>query len=217
MFSVTWETVVNDDLDALSRIPQMHGNAARRSVNKKVYSILTANAAMSDGVALFHSTHANHSGAAAAVSETTLNAMYVAMMKQTGLNGNTIIGVEPKYVIGPPSTSAAIIQLLTSMAPPTVGGSAAGNSGIQNMYGPGGSRVLTPVIEPVLEAASTTTWYGAADYNQIDTVEVTFLAGEESPVIETEWDFAKDGWKHKVRQTFMAKAIDWRGLWTNQA
>ena len=216
IFSVTWETVVNDDLDALSRIPMMHGNAARRTVNKKVYQVLTDNAAMSDGVTLFHSTHANHSGAAAAVSAVTLNAMFVSMMKQTGLSGN-IIGVMPKFVIGPPSCSAAIITLLTSMSDPAAGGSAVGNSGINNMYGPNGSRVLTPVIEPQLEAASTTTWYAAADPNQVDTVEVTFLQGEESPVIETEWDFEKDGWKHKIRQTFGTKAIDWRGLYTNQA
>lgn len=216
VFSTTWETIVNDDLDAISRIPAMHGNAARRVQNKKVYQVLTDNAAMSDGVALFHSTHANHSGGAAAVSNTTLNAMYVSMMKQTGLGGN-IIGVMPKYIIGPPSTSAAIIVLLTSMSDPAVGGSAAGNSNVQGLYGKGGSRTLIPVIEPQLEAASTTTWYAAADYNQTDTVELTFLQGEESPVIESEWDFDRDGWKSKIRQTFGVKAIDYRGLYTNQA
>lgn len=217
VFSTTWETIVNDDLDAISRVPQMHGNAARRVQNKKVYQVLTDNAAMGDGVALFHSTHGNHSGGAAAPSATTLNAMFVGMMKQTGLNSSVIIGAVPKFIIGPPSVSAAMIVLATSMSDPAQGGSTAGNSNVQNMYGPGGSRPIQPVIEPQLEAASTTTWYGACDYNQIDTVELTFLQGEESPVIESEWDFDKDGWKSKIRQTFGVKAIDWRGLWTNQA
>jgi hypothetical protein len=49
----------------------------------------------------------------------------------------------------------------------------------------------------------------------VDTVEYTFLEGEESPVIETEWNFDNDTLKHKIRQTFAAKAIDWRGLYEN--
>jgi len=52
-FSVSWETVVNDDLDAISRIPAMHGNAARRTQEKVVYDALLANPTMADGVALF--------------------------------------------------------------------------------------------------------------------------------------------------------------------
>lgn len=216
IFSTTWETIVNDDLDAISRVPLMHGNAARRVQNKKVYQILTDNAAMSDGTALFHADHGNHSGAAAAPAVATFNTMFKSMMIQTGLGG-AIISVTPRYVIVPPSYAGTLLTVLQSMGDPAVGGSAAGNANVQNLYGPGGSRTLIPVVEPQLEANSSTIWYGAADYNQIDTVELTFLQGEETPVIETEWDFAKDGFRSKVRQTFGVKAVDWRGLYTNQA
>ncbi len=58
-FSVSWETVVNDDLDAISRIPAMHGNAARRTQEKVVYDALLANPVMADGVALFSASHAS--------------------------------------------------------------------------------------------------------------------------------------------------------------
>jgi hypothetical protein len=57
----------------------------------------------------------------------------------------------------------------------------------------------------------------AADTSQIDTVELSFLQGEEQPQLEQDWDFEKDCYKFKVRQTFGVKAIDWRGLFRNSA
>jgi hypothetical protein len=54
----------------------------------------------------------------------------------------------------------------------------------------------------------------AADQSQgVDTVEYTFLQGEESPVLEDEWDFDTDVYKYKVRQTFGVAPIDFRGLY----
>lgn len=212
LFTVSWETVVNDDLDAISRIPAMQGVAARRVQNKKVYEVLTANAAMSDGTALFHSTHNNLAGSAGAPTVTSLNAAFVQMMKQTGLDSSTILNLQPSFLIVPVALSAVAMQLLGSIADPSAGGSAAGNSNTLNIYGPNGQRPLQLVVEPQLDAASTTAWYLAASTNQIDTVELTFLEGEESPVLENEWDFDKDCYKYKVRQTFGTKAIDWRGL-----
>ena len=214
LFTITWETVVNDDLDAISRVPQMHGNAARRTQNKHVYAVLTDNANMADGTALFDAGHSNLAGSGAAPSVTTLNAMFTAMRTQTGLEGE-IIGVLPRYLIVPASLEATALELFTSTGRPDVGGDTTGNSGVQNIYGPGGRRSLEIVAEPQLDGNSTTAWYGAADNAGIDTVELTFLQGEESPVLENEWDFDKDVYKYKVRQTFGTKAIDWRGLYKN--
>lgn len=214
MFSITWETVVNDDLDAISRVPQMHGNAARRTQNKKVYEVLTANAAMADRTALFASGHSNLAGSGAAPSVSTLNAMFTAMRTQTGLEGE-IIGVMPRFLIVPAALEATALELFTSTGRPDVGGDTTGNSGVQNIYGPGGRRSIEVVSEPQLDGNSSTAWYVAADNASIDTVELTFLAGEESPVLESEWDFDKDCYKYKVRQTFGTKAIDWRGLYKN--
>ena len=214
LFSISWETVVNDDLDAISRTPAMMGNAARRLQNRKMYEVLTSNPAMGDGENLFSASHAsgsNVSGSAAAPSVTTLNTMFSKMMLQKGLNTDVIIGVIPRYVIVPVAYSATLLELFAS----TSYNAANNNEGVRNIYGPSGERPLTPIIEPMLDANSTTNWYGAADPSQIDTVELTFLSGEESPVVENEWDFETDTYKNKIRQTFGVKAIDWRGLYRN--
>ena len=216
IFTVSWETVVNDDLDAISRIPAMHGNAARRKVNKVVYNVLTSNPTMGDGYSLFSASHAsgtNYANASAAPSVSTLNTAFRDMMKQKGLTSDAIINVTPRYLIVPVSVSAGALQLVGSLADPGAGGSAAGNSNSLNIYGPNGSRPLQVIVEPVLEAYSTTGWFLAADYASVDTVEVSFLQGEESPVLENEWDFNTDCYKYKVRQTFGVAAIDWRGLY----
>jgi hypothetical protein len=208
-FSVTWETVVNDDLDAISRIPAMHGNAARRTQNKKVYEVLTSNPTMGDGVALFgaHASGTNTQGAGAP-SVNTLNSAFILMMLQKGLNSSAILNIVPRYVIVPVALSATVLELFSSMSY----NAANNNSNVKNIYGPGGERPLTPIIEPQLDAASSAAWYLTADPGQIDTVELSFLSGEESPVLENEWDFDKDCYKYKIRQTFGVKAIDWRGV-----
>lgn len=216
IFTVSWETVVNDDLDAISRIPAMHGNAARRKINKVVYNVLTSNPTMGDGNGLFSASHAsgsNFANASAAPSVTTLNASFVAMMKQTGLTAGTIINVMPRYLIVPVGQSAPALQLISSIADPLAGGTATGNANTMNIYGPSGMRPLNVIIEPMLDAWSGTAWFLAADYANVDTVELSFLQGEESPVIENEWEFDTDVYKYKVRQTFGVAAVDWRGLY----
>ena len=220
MFTVTWETVVNDDLDAISRIPAMQGAACRRLQNQAVYGVLTANAAMADTGLLFNATaqttaggHSNYATGAGAPSVTTLNTAYISMMTKKGLRSDVILNIQPAFLIVPAAISATALQLLGSIADPSVGGSAAGNSNTKNIYGPNGDRPLKVIVEPLLDANSSTAWYLAANNSQVDTVEITFLEGEQSPVLENEWDFDKDVYKYKVRQTFGVAAIDFRGLY----
>ena len=213
IFSITLEAVVNDDLNAISRIPQMQGNAMRRKINRTCYAILTANDALSDNVALFHaSSHgANLDSNALAVS--ALDTGYNVMMTQAGLNSTTILNIMPRYLIVPAALSATALQIINSTADPTAGGTSAGNSNTANIYGPGGPRRLVPVVDGQLDGNSTTGWYLAADSSQVDTVELTFLQGEEAPALSREEGFVNDTIKYKIRQTFAAKAIDYRGLY----
>jgi hypothetical protein len=215
-FTVSWETVINDDLDALSRIPAMHGNAARRLQNKKVYEVLTSNPTMSDGQALFSASHgsgSNVSGGAGAPAVATLNTGYQQMMLQKGINSDAILGLTPSFLIVPPGYSATALEIVNSQSY----NAANNNEGVINIYGVNGVRPLQVVVEPILHAASTTNWYLAANTNQVDTVELAFLSGEESPVLTSEQDFDTDCYKYNVRQTFGVAAIDWRGLFRNSA
>lgn len=221
MFSITLEAIVNDDLHAISRIPQMQGAAMRRKINKVVYQILTANPTLSDGVTLFHSTSHGANLDANALSKTALDTGFTVMRTQTGLSGTgTVLGIAPRFLIVPSALAATAYTLTASLADPS---NAAGstedatrpnfNSGVSNIYGPRGTRPLVTVEEPQLDDDSTTGWYLAANASQVDTVEITFLQGEESPVLERQDEFETDGVKYKIRQSFAAKAIDYKGLY----
>jgi hypothetical protein len=222
IFSVTWETVVNDDLDALSRIPASQGAACRRKQNAAVYGVLTANAAMADTGLLFNATaqttaggHDNYVSSGAVPGVATLNVGYLSMMTKKGINSDVVLSIMPEFLIVPAALAATALEVLGSLARPEVGGSAAGNSNTHNIYGPNGQRQVRLIIEPTLDAASTKAWYLAASNTQVDTVELAFLAGEESPVLESEWGFDNDVYRYKVRQTFGVAPIDFRGLFKN--
>lgn len=214
LFSISLEAVVNDDLNAISRIPAMQGAAMRRKINKVVYAILTANAALSDGVALFHATsHGANLDATTLDGIEDLSVGYAVMALQTGLSSGTVLGIRPRFLIVGETLAPMAYKLTASMADP----SSSGNSGIANMYGPAGPRRLEVVTEGQLDSTSTTAWWLAADPSQVDTVEYTFLQGEESPVLSREEGFTIDAIRYKIRQAFAAKAIDYRGLYQGNA
>lgn len=221
MFTISLEAIVNDDLHAISRIPQMQGTAMRRKINKTCYGILTENAALSDGITLFHSTSHGANLDANALSKTALDTGFTVMRTQTGLSGDgTVLGIKPRYLLVPSALAATAYTLTASMSDPSQASASnedasrpGFNSGVRNPYGPGGQRPLITVEEPQLDDTSATGWYLAADASQIDTVEITFLKGEESPVLTRQDEFASDAVKYKIRQSFAAKGIDFRGLY----
>jgi hypothetical protein len=215
-FTVTWETVINDDLDALSRIPAMHGSAARRTQEKAIYDVFLSNPTMPDGVALFSASHAsgtNLSGGAAAPSKTTLDKAFEVMGKQKGLNSDVFLGLTPSILLVPLAYAGTALELVNS----TASVESEKNSGVSNLYGRGGARQLRVVASPYLDANSSTNWYAIADNSLIDTVEISFLSGEESPVLESDYNIRNDSYIYTVRQSFAAAAIEHRGVFANRA
>ena len=215
-FSVSWETVINDDLDALSRIPAMHGNAARRTQEKVVYDALLANPTMPDGYVLFSASHTSGSNitasSVAAPSVTTLNEAFKLMALQKGVSSDVYLNLSPKTLLVPVAYSASALELVNSQSY----AQSNGNSGVVNIYGVNGSRPLQVVASPLLDANSATNWYAIADNAQVDTVEITFLSGEESPVLESVWNKDNDSYHYYVRQSMAACVVDHRGIFGNR-
>lgn len=207
--AISWETVVNDDLDAITRIPQAFGASAAELESDIVYAILTGNPLMADGVALFHADHGNLGTAADladALDATAANpiaAMRKAMLLQKGLN-EQYITVRPKFLIVPPSLEEVALKITSANFVATKGLD-------QNVFGPS----MTAITEPRLEDASATAWFGAAEPTTIDTIEYAYLEGHEGVFTETKHGFEVDGVQVKCRHVFGAKAIDHRGLFKN--
>jgi phage major head subunit gpT-like protein len=203
---ITRQVVINDDLDAFTRVPSLFGTAAATLESDVVWSIFTANLAMADGKTLFHVGHSNLAGAGTALDVANLAKARTAMSRQTGLDGKTVLNIRPTFLVVPTSLELAAEQLLAQNIVPTRVGDVV----------PATIRSLTVVSEPRLDPASgAVPWYLVASPTAIDTIEYAFLEGQDGVFIETRMGFDVDGVEIKARLDFGAKAIDWRGLYKN--
>lgn len=204
--ALTRQAIINDDLRGFDRLVSAFGNSARRLENRLVYSRLTANAVMADGIALFHADHANlGTGGGSALAFDGLKAGRTAMRVQKGLQSE-LLNLAPAYLIVPAALEQTAYQLTSSNYVPATKAEV-------NEFRTGGRTALEPVVEPLLDGSSATAWYLAASNGQIDTVEYCYLDGAEGPQIESEVGFEVDGISYKARLDFAAKDIDYRGLY----
>lgn len=211
----SYRLLVNDDMDALSVAPSQLGAAARRTVNTVAWSVITSNPTMSDGKALFLETAAgnrnrsNLTTGSATPTNLTLQTMKNKMRQMRGENtpaeaeSKDILNLQAKYIVGPGALDTTILQLVMSVADPVTQLSSA-------VYNP--ANTLIPVIEPLLDAASATAWYLFASPQVIDTVEVSFLKGQETPVIRSFMNERTLSQSAIVLQTFGAAALNHRGM-----
>lgn len=198
------QLLINDDLSAFDKVVTAFGASAARTENSLAYAQLTGNPTMSDSIAMFHSSHSNLlTGSTSALSQDALNLGRKAMRKQKGL-ASEALNIAPKFLLVPTDLEQLAYQLTSSGYFPTV------QTAI-NEFAQGGRTALTPVVDPILDAASTTAWYLLGDGVMAETVEYAYVDGNEGPMIEQEVGFDTDGLKIKCRLDFAVKSVEWRG------
>ncbi len=205
IISISRQVLINDDLDAFTRIPQLFGVAAANLESDVVWSIFTGNPKMGDGTNLFHSNHKNLAGTGTALSVAAVGKGRASMSKQVGLDGKTVLNVRPAFLIVPAALEMTAEQMVAQNLMPTKATDVVPHS----------VRTLTVIPEARLDSASETAWYLAANPSQIDTIEYAYLEGQTGVYIETRVGFDVDGVEIKARLDFGAKAIDWRGMFKN--
>ena len=201
---VSRQAIINDDLSAFTRLPEMFGRAAADLESDTVWGIITANANMGDGTALFATGHGNLAGTGTQIAINTLGAARLAMRQQKGINGR-FINVQPKYLLVPTAQETLAQQFVQQT---TIVYTKSTD------YNPFANN-LQVIAEPRLDATSALSWYVAADPSQIDTIEYAYLEGNEGVYLESRVGFDVDGVELKARLDFAAKAIDWRGFYKN--
>lgn len=204
-FGFTRQALINDDLSVLTKVPAAYVRAAMRGRNKLVYKLLGSNAAIYDGKTLFHADHKNK-GTAGALSTQTLSELIKLMRKQKNIRGKETLNIKPEFLIVPAALEATAAQLLVSTADP-----AANNSGVANIY----RNSMNLIVDAELDDYSETQYYVAANPADIDTIEVTYLNGNEQPILESQVGFDFVGIKWRILDDFGVTALDYRGLATN--
>ena len=209
LFNISRQAIINDDLDAFSRIPRSMGRAANRKVGDLAYAVLTGNPTMNqDSTDLFHADHSNFidNGSGGAPSVTTLEAAFTAMATQTDPASNSL-NIMPAYLIVPHALrgTAEVLQ--------------------SGQYDPAGTAgTLTPntvqgrfqvVADARLDSNDAAAWFLAGNQNTYDTVEVAFLDGNDAPFLESKDGWSQDGVEYKVRIDAVSVPLDFRALYMN--
>nr|DAS49239.1 MAG TPA: major capsid protein [Bacteriophage sp.] len=198
LFSITRQAILNDDMHLLTKIPEKMGQAARATIAKLVFALLTGNAKAQDGKALFDASHKN----------TITNAVLDIANIDKGIqlmNGfvnasGEPLEIEPEFMLLPTSMYTRGLQLIKSAS---VEGADA-NSGIINPL----RDIVTPVKSARLQAADEKSWY----LINKEAIEVAYLDGIDTPYMEQQQGFTVDGVSTKVRIDAGVNVIDYRGI-----
>jgi len=201
--TLTRQAIINDDLSAMERAPELMGRGFRRLESNIIWGLITGNAATSvDNLSLFNTAHNN--GSAQTITTTGFNAAKKAMRKQTDLAGNTI-NLSPSYMMVPTDLEATALQFLfpTGFAP----SARTGDAGPVSVQTAG----VELIVEPRLDG-SATTWYLAASPGAVEGIVYGYLAGEEGPTVTTTEKRDPDGIELLARFDFGAAVKDYRGF-----
>lgn len=200
-FNISWEAIINDDMDAIARVIRSFALLASELESELVYTnILLGNPVMSDGNQLFSVAHGN-TNTGVALSSTSIKAAISLMRKQTDMAGRPI-NVEPRYLIVGPDNEWVAKEITSAAYTPNT----------QNNIAPKEITNLQVIVEPLITG---TQWFLAASKDQLPCIELDSLASEPAIFVDSEEDFDIDGMKYKVRVCRGAAAIDWRGLYYN--
>ncbi len=201
----TREAFINDDLGVLNRVPAAYVIAAKRGINKLVYKMLASNPLIFDGETLFSAAHKNL-GTPGAIGTTTMSEARKLMRTQKGIRNEAILNIAPKYLIVPAEQETAASQYLASVADPE-----AKHSGVTNVF----RNSMDIIVDAELDQYSEYAWYLAADPNIADTIEVTYLRGQEEPTLETDIPFDRLGLDFRIYFDYGVTVLDSRGLVMN--
>jgi phage head maturation protease len=216
VIAVTRQVIVNDDMNAFGRVPQLMGGAAAQLESDLVWHAILSNPVMGDGAPLFHGDHKNLP-TTAAFSVASLGFARAMMAKQVGLDGKTVLNIRPQYLIVPVALETRAEQELKTVFYPDASDKAA-TASMRSLQIIAEARIDNGISNKAVGAnvaGSATAWYLAASPAQIDTVEIAYLEGNRGVFTESRYGFDVDGLEIKARLDVGAKTLDHRGLLKN--
>ncbi|MEN6533799.1 MAG: Mu-like prophage major head subunit gpT family protein [Bryobacteraceae bacterium] len=202
---ITRQAIINDSLGGLTDIPQQMGaRAAYRQANL-FWAHLVANGALVDGYALFQvANHANLiTSSGTAISVDSLGVMRKTLALQTNGSGE-VIGLTPKYMVVPATKEQLARQYMSNAFNPTA----------QSSINPW-VNMAELIVEPRLDASSTTAWYLFADPAIAPVMVHVYLAGNDGVFSQAEPTVDIDGFKWLMRFDFGVGSVDYRGAVKN--
>lgn len=236
-FDISWESIINDAMDAFGDIPQRFADAALNTEAMQASMIYCGAAA--PNAALFGAPIVDVDGQAVTnlgvlpLSVANLQTTLGLMAAQTDVNGNPL-GIRGVHLVVPPALEITGRQILTSAQLQQIDTAGAANAAPSAFIPVPTANVLPqmglklhvdpwiPIVMPV--AAANRTWFLFADWSQGSWGELDFLTGHESPEIVMkasnkvavgggivspfEGDFESDNVLYRVRHVLGGAPLD---------
>lgn len=175
MFSVTRQDIINDDLGALSAVPQRIGRGAALKMNKVFWTEFLANTS-------FFASGNNNLATSNAFSIDGLTTAEQKFLDQTDADGAPL-ALMPSILLVPTALYAKAAQVMASTELRDT--TASTKYAVANPHA-GKFQVLTSpyLSNSTLTGNSATSWYLLANPAELATIEVAFLNGLETPTVE---------------------------------
>ncbi len=184
-YDITWEMIVNDDLDAFTSLPEDMASDAIQTEMYVAASLYVANTTLyatnhSDG-----GTWSNKGTAALAVS--ALKTAWNAMLQYPGDGGNPLNN-SPSFLVVPPALELLAIEILGTLMVQWAGGDAQASVAAvayptRNALAARLQTVVDPMI-PILDPTNGhTSWYLFSQPARGHAAEYAFLRGYETPQV----------------------------------
>jgi len=213
IINVSRQMIVNDDLNAFSRLPMMLGRAAALSIETDVYALLGQNSGLgptqSDTHPLFYDATRSNVSTGAALSAAAIDADRVKLGSQKDPWGNEYLDLRPAVLLVPLSLGGQARVINNSQYDPDNLASGSKAQQIPNkVVGLFRDVIDTPRL-------TGTRRYIFADPGIAPVFEVAFLEGQTAPVLESQDGWRVDGAEMKARIDYGVAAVDYRGAVTN--
>ena len=175
-FSMTRQAFINDDIGFLTRVPGLYATAAKKTIDKQVYSILFNNPAIFDGVALFDAAHKNVIGTGSKPTQAAIQEMILQMQKQTDQFGEAIY-ITPRKIIVPVGYEFDLAVIFHSAQ---VTGS--NNNDVNPLYNYPLQIIQSPILN-AMAGENACPWFMVADEASARGIQVDYLNGQETPTV----------------------------------
>jgi hypothetical protein len=188
----------------------MFGRAGKLTIEKAAYALLGQNSGLgptqSDSQPLFHSNRSNVS-TGAAISAAAIDADRVVMAQQKDPNGVDFLDLRPDVLLVPVGLGGQARVINQSQYDPD----ATANKAINR------PNVVVGLFRDVVDTPrlTGTRRYLFAPASQAPVFLVSFLEGQQEPVLETQDGWRFNGVEMKARLDFGVDVVDFRGAVTN--
>ncbi len=197
--NVSRKLLIDDDLNMLGDMTAAIGAAAAQTEAEELVATFIGNPDLSDGTAVFATGRGNMAAAGADITETSLDAARLAMRGVKGLDGKTIIGVTPRYLVIGPELETKAEKLLAAIY-------AATTDDVQPIK-------LKLVVEPRIMG---TGWYVMADPAAVPSLQFAYLSSAQGVQIQRQEAWTTLGMQYRAFLDFGTGWADWRGAYYNE-